>query len=200
MASDTGVPLSLFAPPRITAEKPGDGLVLRSAEPLGPHPVTVVHSMREHARADPDHLLVAERHADPAAGWRGYSYGAAAKAADAIGQALLDRGLGPDRPLLILSANSVDHLLITLGATTAGVPVAPASAAYSLQSRDHARLRAITELIPPGAVFAEGADRFAPALDSLAAVPAFVSRGSRPGAALFADLLAPRPGPEVAAA
>ena len=200
MASNTGVPLPLFAPPRITAEQPGDGLVLRSAEPLGAHPVTVVHSMREHAQTDPDHLLVAERHADPAAGWRGYSYGAAAEAADSIGQALLDRGLGPDRPLLILSANSVDHLLITLGAMTAGVPVAPASAAYSLQSHDHARLRAITELIRPGAVFADAADRFDPALDALGTVPAIVSSGNRPGAEPLAGLLATEPGAEVKAA
>src|ERR1700722_10320392 len=193
MANNTGVVLSLFAPPRITAGKPGVGLVLRSAEPLGAHPVTVVHSMREHARTDPGHLLVAERHADPAAGWRGYSYGAAAAAADSIGQALLDRGLRPDRPLLILSANSVDHLLMTLGAMTAGVPVAPASAAYSLQSRDHARLRAITELIRPGAVFADD-------LDARSTVPAIVSNGNRPGAEPLAVLLATEPGAEVKAA
>ncbi len=87
--------------------------------------------------------------------------------ADAIGQALLDRGLGPERPLLLLSGNGVDHLLLTLGAMTAGVPVAPVSVAYSLQSHDHARIRAIAELIRPGAVFAEDAGRFAPALDAV---------------------------------
>ena len=200
MASNTGVPLSLFAPPRIMVERSGDALVLRSAEPLGDHPVTVVHSMREHAQADPEHVLVAERHADPGSGWRRFSYGASVAAADSIGQALLNRGLGPDRPLLILSANSVDHLLITLGAMTAGIPVAPASAAYSLQSRDHARLRAITELIRPGAVFADNAGQYGPALDALGAVPAIVSNGSRPGAEPLTALLATEPGAEVKAA
>ena len=200
MASNTGVPLSLFAPPRIMVERSGDALVLRSAEPLGDHPVTVVHSMREHAQADPEHVLVAERHADPGSGWRRFSYGASVAAADSIGQALLNRGLGPDRPLLILSANSVDHLLITLGAMTAGIPVAPASAAYSLQSRDHARLRAITELIRPGAVFADNAGQYGPALDALGAVPAIVSNGSRPGAEPPTALLATEPGAEVKAA
>ncbi|MGH3248962.1 MAG: AMP-binding protein, partial [Trebonia sp.] len=200
MTMDTGVPLSLFAQPRITAEKPGDGLVLRSAQPLGDHPVTVIHSLRENAKADPGHLLVAEREQDPATGWRRYDYGAAVAAADSIGQALLERGLGPDRPLLILSANSVDHLLITLGAMTAGIPVAPASAAYSLQSRDHARLKAIAELIRPGAVFADNAGPFGPALDALGAVPAIVSSGSRPGAEALAALLATEPGAEVKAA
>jgi feruloyl-CoA synthase len=202
MARNTDVPASLFAPPRITVERPrpgalNDDIVLRSAEALGGYPATVVHSLRAHARAEPERLVVAERRGDPAAGWRGCGYGEAVAAANAIGQALLERGLGPDRPLLVLSGNSVDHLLVMLGAMTAGVPVAPASVAYSLQSRDHARIRAIAGLITPGAVFAEDADRFGPALDSVAAVPAIVSAGSRPGAEPLARLLATEAGPEV---
>jgi feruloyl-CoA synthase len=205
MATDTGVSLSLFAPPRVTAGRPGGGapggdLVLGSAEPLGDHPVTVMHSVREHARTAPGHLLVAERQEGAPSGWRGYSYGEAVAAADAIGQALLDRGLGPGRPLLILSGNGVDHLLITLGAMTAGVPVAPASVAYSLQSRDHARLREITALIRPGAVFAEDAGRFGPALDALGPVPVIASAGDRPGAEPLGALLATGPGAGVEAA
>jgi len=174
---------SLFAPPRIIAEAADSGgaIVLRSAEPLGEHPVSVVHSVREWARLSSDHPLIAERAGDD---WRTVTYGAAVAAADAVGQALLDRGLGPGRPLLILSGNSVDHLLMTLGAMTAGIPVAPVSVAYSLQSRDHARIRAIADLIRPGAVFADDADRFGAALDAIGHVPA-VTR--------LADLTATRP-------
>jgi feruloyl-CoA synthase len=195
MASGPGTPVTLFAPPRVTTVTPDDGasdgaIVLRSAEPLGEHPVTVLHSLREHARSAPGHLLVAERHRDGTPGWHGCSYGDAVTAADSIGQALLDRGLGPDRPLLVLSGNSVNHLLIALGAMTAGIPVAPVSVAYSLQSQDHARIKAIAELIRPGAVFAEDAGSFGPALDALSAVPAIVSSGTRPGAELLADLRA----------
>jgi feruloyl-CoA synthase len=200
-ASDTWPLLTpLFTPPRIVAEAadPAGTLILRSAEPLGAYPATVVHSVRAWAQADPDHLLVAER--EPGGAWRGCGYGAAVAAADAIGQALLDRGLGPGRPLLLLSGNGVDHLLLTLGAMTAGVPVAPVSVAYSLQSHDHARIRAIAGLIRPGAVFAEDAGRFAPALDALAAVPAIVSRGRRPGADVTGDLARTVPGPAVEAA
>src|SRR5579859_5124131 len=109
---DGGVPAALFAPPRVRAEAPGpDGaLVLRSAEPLGEYPVSVVHSVRDHARLAPEHPMAAERAGD--GGWRTVSYGQAVAAAGAIGQALLDRGLGPGRPLLVLSGNSVDHLLM----------------------------------------------------------------------------------------
>ena len=196
---ETDLAKPLFASPNVVSENADDGsVILRSAEPLGAYPSTVMHSVRAWADLDPDHLLVAERGPDGV--WRGCSYGAAVAAANGIGQALLDRGLGPDRPLLVLSGNGVDHMLMTLGAMTAGVPVAPASVAYSLLSRDHARLRAIAGLIRPGAVFAEDADRFAAALDAVGAVPAIVSSGQRPGAERFGELAATVPGRAVTAA
>src|SRR5215469_7049868 len=189
----------LFASPDVVCEPAGDGcLLLRSAEPLGGHPVTVIHSLRAWASQDPDHVLVAER--TPEGTWRKCTYGEAVAAAESIGQALLDMGLGPDRPLLILSGNGVNHLLMTLGAMTAGIPIAPVSAAYSMQSRDHARIRAITELIRPGAVFADDAGRFAAALDAIGDVPAVVAAGNRLGARPLAELAATAPGPRVAQA
>jgi feruloyl-CoA synthase len=199
MAMDTSVQEPLFAAPCVTATAEDGALVIRSAEPLAGYPVTVMQSVRAWAAADPGHPMVAERTA-AGAGWRTCGYGEAVAAADALGQALLDRGLGPGRPLLVLSGNSVDHLLVTLGAMTAGVPVAPVSVAYSLQSHDHARIRAITEMIDPGAVFADDAARFAAALDAVSAVPAVVRTGSRPGAERLEDLMATAPGPAVATA
>ena len=189
----------MFGSVRITAVQDGGNTLLRSADELGEYPVTVLHSLRQWAAADPGYPLVAERAAG--GGWRQVSYGAAVAAADAVGQALLDRGVGPARPLLILSGNGVDHLLVTLGALTAGIPVAPVSVAYSVQSRDHARIRAITELINPGAVYADDTATFGPALDAVAAAApdaaAVVASGARPGAALLAELLATAPGPAV---
>ena len=190
---------ALFAAPEVVSLTAGDGSVLlSSAQPLGPYPVTVIHSLRDWAGRDAGAPLVAERAADGA--WRSCSYGEAVAAADAIGQALLDLGLGPGRPLLILSGNSVNHLLVMLGAMTAGIPVAPVSVAYSLQSRDHARIRAVTDLIAPGAVFADDAVRFGPALDAIPAVPAIVAAGERAGARRLAELMRAAPGPALAAA
>ena len=194
-----GTGAGLFAAPEVVSQTAADGCVLlSSAQPLGPYPVTVIHSLRDWAARDPGVPLVAERAADGA--WRSCPYGEAVAAADAIGQALLDLGLGPGRPLLILSGNSVDHLLVMLGAMTAGIPVAPVSVAYSLQSRDHARIRAVTDLIGPGAVFADDAGRFGPALDAIGEVPPIVSAGERPGARRLSDLTATEPGPGLAAA
>jgi feruloyl-CoA synthase len=103
-------------------------------------------------------------------------------------------GLGQRRPLLILSGNTVNHLLMTLGAMTAGIPVAPVNVAHSLSGRDHARLRAIAALVEPGAVYAEDAGRYAAALDALDGVHAIIGGGRRPGAARLRSLLATRPG------
>lgn len=186
---------TLFSTPDVRVETRTDGsLVLRSAEPLGEHPITVLHSFRSWADRDPDHVLVAERDGD---GWRELTYGDALRSALAVGQGLLDLGLGSDRPLVVLSGNSVDHLVVTLGAMFAGVPVAPTSVAYSLMSQDHARLREIAALVGPGAAYAEDGDAFAVALDAVGDVTRIVSRGA--GTVTLADLLATRPGDAVEA-
>jgi feruloyl-CoA synthase len=68
---------------------------------------------------------------------------------------------------MVLSDNSVDHALVTLGAMVAGVPVAPVSAAYSLVSRDHAKLRALHDVLRPGWVYADDGGAYGPALATL---------------------------------
>jgi feruloyl-CoA synthase len=155
----------LFSPPRIAAERRPDGsTVLASEEPLGAYAPSMARVFRHHATEHPDRLLAAERDGD---GWRELTWGEARASADALAQAFLDRGLGPDRPLMVLSGNSLAHLQMLLGAYTAGVPVLPISTAYSLLSRDHERVRAIAALCSPGMVFAEDAEAFGPALDAL---------------------------------
>ena len=115
---------TLFATPHVGHERRADGsLLLRSPDPLHDHPTTVLHSFRRWAQADPDRVLAAERPGGDGE-WRALTYGEAEGAALSVGQGLLDLGLGPDRPLLVLSGNSVDHLVVTLGAMVAGVPVA----------------------------------------------------------------------------
>jgi feruloyl-CoA synthase len=144
---------STFASPRIETEQRPDGrLLIRSTEPLGEHPVSIVHSFRAHSAAHPDRLLVAERGSDGE--WAKSTWGEVRRQADRLAQGLLDRGLA-DRPVMILSGNSRLHLTVTLAAMTVGAPVVPTSVAYSLQSTDHAKLRAMADLVGPGLVVAE---------------------------------------------
>ena len=173
-----------FAPARVEVERRPDGaLVLRSPAPLGAPVRAVGEWLVEWARRAPARVFLAERAGD---GWRQVTYGEALPAARRIGQALLDRGLSARRPVAILSDNSVDHGLLALGALHVGVPVAPISPAYSLMSKDFAKLRYIIELVSPGLVWTADPEKFAPALAAIGATATPLSDLSRvePGSAV----------------
>jgi feruloyl-CoA synthase len=140
-----------------------DGVVyLRSPHMLGPYPRNLTERLERWARERPDHVLAAQR--DPAGGWRRLTYAEAYRRARRVGAALLARGLSAERPLAILSENSLEHLLLMLGALHVGVPCAPVSPAYSLLSSDFGRLRQVLALATPGLAWASDAARFAKAV------------------------------------
>jgi feruloyl-CoA synthase len=68
----------------------------------------------------------------------------------------------------------------------AGVPVAPISPAYSLMSKDFAKLKYIFDLLKPGLVFAAEPEKFAPALAAVGATSTPVARllETNPGSTL----------------
>ncbi|MCB4823366.1 feruloyl-CoA synthase [Roseicella aerolata] len=152
----------LFAPARMERRPlPGGGWLLRSRDPLAPHAPRVMDWLWHWERAAPDRPFLRERGPDGA--WRGVCFGEAAQVR-ALGAALLARGLGPRRPLAILSGNSVRHALLALAAQAVGVPVTPVSPPYALQSDDFGKLRHILRRLRPGLLFAEEAAPFARAL------------------------------------
>jgi len=81
---------------------------------------------------------------------------------------ILAQRLNAQRPLVILSDNSVDHALFALAAQHVGVPAASISPAYSLMSRDFDKLRSMITLLGPGAIYVSGTKPFAPALAAIA--------------------------------
>ncbi len=112
-----------LAPPRAELEKRKDGtMLLRSPEQLGPTARCVTEWLVRWSREAPERIFLAERKGE---GWRKLAYLEAYGAVRRIGQALIDLGLSQERPLAILSDNSVDHALLALGAMHVGVPVAP---------------------------------------------------------------------------
>jgi feruloyl-CoA synthase len=143
-----------------------DGAVfLRSPHVLGPYPDNLTSRLERWAREIPGRAFACER--DPAGGWRTLAYGEAHARVRRIGEALLARGLSAERPVAILSENSLEHLLLMLAALHVGVPCAPVSPAYSLLSKDFAKLRFVFGLATPGLVFAQDEARFARALESV---------------------------------
>ena len=157
-----------LGPAAVAVMRRDDGAVfLRSPHVLGPYPANLTERLVRWARETPERMLVAQR--EPLGGWRSLSYGEALPRVRAIAQALLDRGLSVERPLAVLSENSIEHLLLLLAAMHAGIPCAPVSPAYCLISTDYAKLRLVIGLATPGLVFAADERRFAKAIE--AAVP-----------------------------
>jgi feruloyl-CoA synthase len=180
--------MNIFAQPDIEMERQDDGsVILRSRVALGEWEPSIPAVLRRRAAEHPDRALAAQR--DGSERWATLTYAEAAGKADALARAFRDLGLGAEKPLMILSGNSLEHLLVSLGAYAAGVPAMPISPAYSLMSADHAQIKAIAELTKPGLVFAEDAGQFGPALDALGEQHVLIARGERDGALRLDDLL-----------
>ena len=127
--------------------------------PLEPYEASLGVLLRHWAEEAPDRVFLAER-PGPDGDWVELTWGEASRKANAVAQALLDRELGPKRPVMILSGNSIDQALLTLGGFLAGVPVVPVSPAYSLMSQDYGKVKHIAALIKPGLVYAADAGPF----------------------------------------
>jgi feruloyl-CoA synthase len=181
-----------LAPPLIKSRPtPDGGRILGSEIPLEPYETSLGLMLRRWAAAAPDRTFLAER--DSGGGWRTLTFAEASREADAVAQALLDRKLGAERPIMILSGNSLDHALLTLGGFLAGVPVAPVSPAYSLMSRDYGNVRHIARLVRPGLVYAADGDAFAGVLAAVDFGDAEVVVPAGSGATPFSDLLDTEP-------
>jgi len=185
-----------------TVEQRADGsAVLRSTEPLRWFPERLTDCLAQWAAEAPDRSFVARR--DAGGDWVRISYAEMLARAKAVGQALLDRGCSVERPVAILSENSLEHLTVAMGALWAGIPYAPVSTAYALVAQDLSKFRHILDTLSPGLVFAASPAYERAIAEVLPAdTPVVMAQGtlaSRPTTPLAA-LLATPPGAEVAAA
>lgn len=181
-----------FAPALVNVEKtPDGGFILSSPMPLEPYERSLGVLLRRWAKDTPDRIFIGER--DISGQWSLLTYSETARRADSIAQALISRKLGPERPVMILSGNSVSHALLMLGCIIAGVPVAPVSVAYSLLSDDFFKLKAIFSDVRPALVYAENGTMFSRALTALdlSGVEVVIRDGQVDGvsASTFASLL-----------
>jgi feruloyl-CoA synthase len=163
---------SRFAPRAVEVSYREDGvIVMRSPIPLAGCERHICAYLERWAGEAPDRTFLAQR--DEAGAWRHLRYAEAWTRARSIAQALLDRGLGPDRPLAILSGNSIEHALMAFGAMIAGVPVAPISPAYSASAGGRRRLAEVVAILKPGMIFAQSATPLADvrAMPELAGLP-----------------------------
>ncbi len=197
-----------FGVTEVTTRQGDNGVVyVRATQDLQPHPVRLTDRLAHWAQTTPDRTWMAQRvkNADGSLGdWRHISYQEAWQSARRIAQALLDRNLSADRPVVMLSENDLEHALLSLGCLVAGVPQCTVSAAYSTVSKDYDKLRHAIDTLTPGLVFASSGERFAAAINATvgADVEVALIEGTLPGRSTtpFSALLATEATPAVDAA
>src|SRR5215510_1456961 len=156
-----------FATPKIVAEHRADGsILLRSSEPLRDSARCIGDWLEQWARQTPDKIFLAER-ATVDVSWTTVTYAQALQQVRSAAAWILAQNLSAERPLVILSDNSVDHALFALAAQHVGVPSAAISPAYSLMSRDFDKLKGMIALLQPGAIHVAGTKPFAAALTAI---------------------------------
>lgn len=136
--------------------------------PLDDYPLSLTEKLLEWSEKQPDKTLIAAR--DEQGEWQRISYADAKQKILSLGGALLAHGLGPDRPLAVLSGNSLSHAMLALACQHVGVPFSPVSPAYSLISTDYGKLKHVVGLLKPAMIYVENVSSFVPAIKSLAAI------------------------------
>lgn len=162
MANAPGYRQARLWQPELKWEEREDGswLIWR-ADRMAAYPDRMTDMIDHWAEKTPDTVWMAERDGE---GWRTVNYARLAQDVRRIGQWLLDHDLSTDRPVMILSENTLEHAILALSAQYVGLPSAAISPAYALVATDYAKLRGISDQITPGAVFAQQAAPFEDAI------------------------------------
>ena len=162
-----------FGVTRATVRDASGTTYLQAEQTLAPYATRMTDRLVHWASTTPDRAVYARRApVEGGAGgdWQHLTFKEALEAARCIGQALLDRGLNAERPLAILSENSLEHAMLALGAMYAGVPYCAVSPPYSLISQDFDKLRHVLDTLTPGLVYASDWARYGRAIEAV--VPA----------------------------
>lgn len=188
---------ALFAEPAVTvASRPDGTIVVENPVPLEPYARCIGEFLEHWAREAPDRDFLMAR--NPASGrWEGVSYALALDKVYRIGTWLLKQGVLADRPFCVLTDNSIEHGLIMLACMHVGIPYAGISPAYSLVSKDHAKLKNLVQRLDPSVIYVGGVERYRPALKSIEglhnATLVVADSDARPeGGLVFSDMLAQR--------
>lgn len=194
---------------QVTQGTPGVRYV-QAEVPLAAYATTMGERLAHWAKATPERTLFARRQHLPdgsTGDWKHLSFAQALDAARRIGQALLNRGLNAERPVVILSENDLEHAMLALACIYVGIPYCSTSPAYSTISTDFGKLKHVLKTLTPGLVFAADGERYGKAISTT--VPAdcevaltSIANYSRPSGGLvtFESLLATEPTPAVDAA
>lgn len=188
--------VKLWSPVVRWENRPNGEMIVWREDELGPYPDKINERLIYWADAAPDRIWMADRR--EVGPWETVTYAQALQHVRAIGQFLLDQGLSAEKPLVILSENSIEHALMALGAQHVGIPSAALAPAYSTISKDYSKLRDIAQQITPGLVFADRGETYRPAVDEAFSpdIPFIIVEQAPEGRAntfTFADILKTEP-------
>ena len=139
---------------------------LQADQVLQAFPERLTDRLQHWAQSTPERSFMARRIKRPdgtLGDWKHINYAQAWHTARSIAQSIIHRGLSAERPVVILSENSLEHALLALGCMLAGVPFVPTSPPYSLVSVDFDKLKHVLRTVTPGLVFASD-NRYAKAI------------------------------------
>ena len=174
-----------FGVTRVDLRDGGPGVHYLSAQqPLQPYPERITDRMAHWVQTRPEQTFMARRvkNADGSLGdWSHLTYADVWTRGKAIAQFLLDHGLNEQRPVAILSENSLEHAQLAVACLIAGVPHVPVSPPYSLVSQDYDKLKHVLQTVTPGLVFAQDT-RYAKAIAATVPVdlPVVLAQGTCP--------------------
>jgi len=138
---------------------------LQSPHPLGEYELRLTDRLEFWSRATPDRVFLAQRKQD--GGWQSITYSEFLRRVRKLAAGLLRHGLSKERPLMILSGNSIEHALLALAATYVGIPYAPVSPAYSLAVNEFRALTHVRDNFRPRMIFVDDGRRYERALKAV---------------------------------
>lgn len=150
-----------LVPHAATMERRTGDLLMTSRTPFDPVVSNTGVWLDKWAEKTPSSIFLAERSGD---GWREMGYAEVRDAVRAIASSLAARGMDATTPIVIMSGNSLDHALLSLGAQYAGVPTVPLAEQYSLITEAHDRLVYVLNKVRPTMAFVDDAARYGAAI------------------------------------
>ncbi|MBV6651375.1 MAG: feruloyl-CoA synthase [Hoeflea sp.] len=150
-----------LVPHAVSMERRNGDLLMTSRTPLDPVVSNTGVWLDKWAKETPSNIFLAER---SGGGWREMGYAEVRDAVCAIASSLAAREMDASTPIVIMSGNSLDHALLSLGAQYAGVPTVPLAEQYSLITEAHDRLVYVLNKVRPAMAFVDDASRYGAAI------------------------------------
>jgi feruloyl-CoA synthase len=139
---------------------------LKSTVALKSHPHRITQRLVHWAKKTPTKIFLSQRNIN--GDWQTLTYAQAYQKVKNIAQYLLKLGVSVEKPIAILSENSIEHGLMALAAMHIGIPYSPIATAYSLKSTDYEKLKHTIDLLTPSLIFIQNGKQYEKALNAVA--------------------------------